>query len=549
MGADWTEKYRPQTLKDIVGNPGPATAMKQWAESWTKGIPEKRALVLIGSPGIGKTSSAEALAREMGWGLLEMNASDQRTGDAIKSVATKGSRFNTFDADGSYRSTGDGGRKLIVLDEADSLYGNSDRGAMPVINDLIRNTSQPLILIVNDFYALQRKSAAVKNDTLQITFRKPLATAIEKALRKICDGEGIECEEGVLAKVAANANGDLRAAVRDLQSLSPKGGLVTLKQAMTLSGRETRSDIFALVDAVYRKKDTVRARRLLAESDTDPETLSLWLDENMPYECHTKGDLVRCNEKLSKADIFLSRVKRRQYYGLWSYANDMMIDGVIGSLESDRVTYDRIRFPSYLTKMSRSKATRAVRNSLASKIGRATHTSAASILAGELDLFRTTAIQDEGFCVHLIKTAELTDEEVGFLIGEKMDSKKVKTLMATAFPDPEKDAPKKTTRSRKKTADDGAAEAPKTRKRTVRKAEEPAPAPVVKTVPPVAETVTVKTVEETKVKEPTPVVEATVAEPAEKPVEPVPEKTVAKKPAATKAAKPIAKGQRSLFDF
>jgi len=84
---DWTEKYRPQSLDDVIGNPGAVSTLKMWAESWNNGIPEKRAVVLIGTPGIGKTTSAEALARDMGWSIIEMNASDQRNADAIEDVA------------------------------------------------------------------------------------------------------------------------------------------------------------------------------------------------------------------------------------------------------------------------------------------------------------------------------------------------------------------------------------------------------------------------------------------------------------------------------
>ena len=152
MSPDWTEKYRPQTLDGVVGNPQAVNDLRTWAVQWNRGTPKYKAVVLMGPPGIGKTTSAEALARDMGWGIVEMNASDQRTGAEIERIAIKGSMFNTFGDDGMYMDSGRGMRKLIVLDEADSLFGNADRGAMPVINKLIKTSMQPVILIVNDFY-------------------------------------------------------------------------------------------------------------------------------------------------------------------------------------------------------------------------------------------------------------------------------------------------------------------------------------------------------------------------------------------------------------
>ncbi|MCL2786809.1 MAG: AAA family ATPase [Methanomassiliicoccaceae archaeon] len=202
MSEDWTEKYRPDGLSRIIGNPKAVSDLRGWAASWNSGTPDKRAAVLMGSPGVGKTSAAIALANEMGWDLVEMNASDQRTGDAIRSVALKGANFNTFSDSGSYLDVKEGGRKLIVLDEADNLFGREDRGALPAISELIRSAKQPVILIVNDFYELSRKSDAIKSGTLQITFMRPRSTEIVKALGTIAKSENISVSEEALSTIA-----------------------------------------------------------------------------------------------------------------------------------------------------------------------------------------------------------------------------------------------------------------------------------------------------------------------------------------------------------
>ena len=429
MSQDWTEKYRPARLDGVVGNPKAVGDLRAWASSWKTGVPDKRAVVLIGTPGIGKTSAALALANEMDWGIVEMNASDQRTGDAIRAVALKGAGTNTFTDSGEYRDTKDGGRKLIVLDEADSLFGREDRGALPVIAELIRETKQPVILIVNDFYALSRKSSAIKADTLQITFMRPRTESIVKALRNIAEAEGVSVTDPALTKMAENSNGDMRAAVRNLESLAHGKTAITEEDASRLSDRIIRKDIYDLMEATFRRGDAKDARRLMADVDEPPDHVLLWMDENLPYEFRDAGDLVRGYEKLSRADIFLGRVSRRQYYGFWSYAGDMMTSGLVTAKFSKLKNHDRFRFPTYLTKMSRSKSVRSIKGSLCLKIAAMTHTSTKRVADDVLSPLGIMMRNDPELRVQMVKSADLEAEELAFILNEKIDSKIVKDTM------------------------------------------------------------------------------------------------------------------------
>jgi len=446
MADDWTEKYRPKTLIEIVGNPGAAEQIRKWAEKWAQGNPSPRALTLIGTPGIGKTSAAEALAKDMGWDIVEMNASDQRNADAIKNIALRASQYNTFDDEGNFLSHTDGRLKLIVLDEADCLYGNSDRGAMPVIAELIKTARQPVILIANDGYGLNRKSSVIKDQTLQITFRRPTAASITKVVRNVAKSEGVEIEEDAAIRIADNASGDIRAALRDLQSLASGKTLVTADMANALSGREARSEMFDVVGAVYRRRDPELARKLYSQADTDPETLALWLSDNMPYECSNSGDLVRVSERLARADVYIGRVKKRMLYGFRSYAVDLMLQGIPESIRRSEPPRDRLRFPTYLMRMSRSKGSRALRASTASKLAAAMHTSSSRIINDVLPQLRFMLQNDAEMRRYYAHDIGLEPEELAFVLGVAVDKKIVKD--AYAEPKPEK-APKTTSRKKK----------------------------------------------------------------------------------------------------
>lgn len=429
MSEDWTEIYRPRSLAQIKGNPKAVRELTEWAQSWDKGKPIKKAVVLKGPSGVGKTSAALALANDMSWGLVEMNASDQRTGDAIRQVALRAAYSNTFTADGDYLASSSGGRKLILLDEADNLFGREDKGAIPAIVELIKETMQPVILIVNDFYELSRRSSALKSNTLQVSFYRPRSNEIAKVLAGISRNQNINISEKSLNIIAVNAAGDLRAAVRDMESLSLGRNHIEEQDALNLTGRIVRKDMYDLMDAILRSNDPMRAHRIMSEIDETPDHVMLWLDENMPYEYRDAGDLVRGYEKLSRADVFLGRVRKRQYYRFWSYASDLMSFGVSQASNHSRPDGQRFRFPNYLMKMSRSKSVRTMKDNVTAKIATHCHTSVSRGRNDILPYVQTMFKANFSFRSSMITVLDLDIEEVAFLMEEKIDSPNVKAAM------------------------------------------------------------------------------------------------------------------------
>ncbi|MFW5902616.1 MAG: replication factor C large subunit [archaeon] len=358
----WADQFTPKSLKEIVGHTTTVKKIRKWAEKWEEGEEKSKPLLLHGPPGSGKTATVEAIASEYNWETLEMNASDTRNKKNIERMLGDASKSRTIT----------GKKRLILIDEVDGLY-RQDHGGTRAINKILKETNFPVILTANDAYNQKIKSIRSKCNLTKV--RKVHPSTIAKLLKRIADQKGVEVKEETLKKIAENSDGDVRGAINDFQALAE--GRKKLKEGdIQITGKRNKKiDMFKAMEKILKGRNFKEAQESLMKLDESPDFTLKWIDENIPQQYEKPKDLAKAFEKLSRADIHLGRVYKRQKYGLWRYANVLMGPGVSLAKEEEYHGYTRYKFPSLIRKLGSTKSKRNTRDSIASKIGEKCHVS------------------------------------------------------------------------------------------------------------------------------------------------------------------------------
>lgn len=409
--ADWTEKYRPNSLSDIYGNKKQVQELDSWISSWEIG---GDAIVLHGPPGVGKTSAAHAAANDYNHDVVEVNASDKRTRADIEEFVGKATEFQNL---------GDDTKTVIVVDEADNLHGNHDRGGSKAITEIVKNSRTPVILIANDFYELSR---TLRNNSKEIEFEYVDESEIGKALRDVCEAEGISYDFESLKKFASQSKGDVRSAINDLKALTSGNNSLSESESNITGERSQKIGIFPYLDDLFKQYSAEEAYTNAREVDKTPDEMLRWIKDNV-YKVYDGDELADAYEFISNADVWLGRTYTTQEYKYWKYANQNLTAGVAASRTSQKGGWTRFGPPQY---HSTNKTSDEVCRKIGQKAGTSTAIAKRCILPFLSAL--THHCKPRELTVQMAAYYDLDEKEVSFVTGSGKTTNKVQDIVEDA---------------------------------------------------------------------------------------------------------------------
>lgn len=395
----WIKKYFPLKKDDFVGNSSEFSSVLNYVKNYSKG---NKPLFVYGGIGNGKTSSVYVVAEELGFELVELNASDTRSSSSItellSGVLNQGSLF--------------GNSKLILIDELDGLSGTKDRGAVPSLAKLISSSSFPVILVAQDAYVDKLKPLRKISELVEFN---PLSSEdIFSLLKRICVSEKVEFDESALQQLARISGGDARAAVNDLQSIASLGKIS--KDSVSMIGeRNSTKKIEDALTRIFKTTDVSVALPAFDDVVEDLDQVFLWVEENLPKEYLEPEHLAVAFDNVSLADVFRGRIRRWQYYRFYVYCYNLMTAGV--ALAKDKKYSSKVKYSqtSRLLKIWIYNNANAKKKSIASKVALKTHTSQKRAFSDVVPFLQGIFKKNKVLADKLSSEFDFADEEVNWL--------------------------------------------------------------------------------------------------------------------------------------
>ncbi|MBI3032336.1 replication factor C large subunit [Candidatus Woesearchaeota archaeon] len=403
MADTWIRKYQPKTTGEVIARQSSLQKLKDFVVNYN--TQKKKAVIIYGGSGSGKTCSVYALAHDLNYEILEINASDFRNKEAIEHLiggATK--QRSLFSVS-----------KVILVDEIDGLSGTKDRGGIAALISVIKESKFPVICTATDPY--DQKLNQLRKECELIEYQTLAYTSIFNCLKAICEKEKVQFDEMLLKSLARKADGDLRAGINDLQMLTHATKMLRKEDLDLISDRNKTETMFNALMKVFKTTDLETSKTAFENVAEDVDEIFLWLDENLPKEYVHPEDLARAYHYLSRADVYRGRIRRWQYWRFTVYILVLLSSGIALSKSEKYKGFVQYGPTKRILKLWQVNMKYAKRKAIAAKIAAKTHSSSRRVIQDTLLYVQVMMKKSKSYCDAFTKEFDLDQEEVGWIMS------------------------------------------------------------------------------------------------------------------------------------
>jgi replication factor C large subunit len=402
----WVESSRPRTVEELIGNEEARLAIIKWLAEWVIG---SKPLLLLGPPGVGKTTVVQALSFQFDYDLIEMNASDTRNREILLNRIIP-----------AFKNTSLLEKKMLLfLDEVDGISGRQDIGGIEYLVSVLKAPTIPVIMAANSRDTKIRDLAKISK---VIEFEPIHPRLLLLYINHILKKHNVTLSPEDKFSIVRSSNGDVRALLNNAQSISAGYDAykedsfdVDIKSAVNLFfsclSAEEAKKILSRTDAVYidprfgissdeRRRDIVNALfSSILSSRIDISILAIMLDI------------------LSKIDVLVGRMGTTRQWSLLKYFDTLIAYGLFYISRNKAIKYSQynMAWPLMGPILARGQSLKK----LAGDLAQAAHTSKSTFSTLYLPYLIQVMINNE-HDPRIFATSSNLDEKAGEVLAKEM---------------------------------------------------------------------------------------------------------------------------------
>ncbi len=333
----WTEKYRINTIDSFFGNEKERVNVIDWLDKWVKGT---KPLLLIGSPGTGKTSFVKSLTKYFDYDLIELNASDLRNKINLESIVDPIlSNHSVF-----------GKKILLFLDEVDGIAGRDDYGGVAYLVTVLKDSDIPIIMASNS------KGSKIKDiikNSKVVTFNPLSAFASYLLIQHVLNEEKKSLDESVKLDLIKQSKGDARSLLYGMQIILGGSPHIDFKARQEIPIEECVNNFFSTTGMFETKKmlSLSSIRYSTPKFGYSPEERNkdflnaLYTSIVSNHKILSSTDLAALLQQLSEVDLFVNKIYENRNWRLLKYANDILIWKMFNFSRFPSIRYNQYSIP------------------------------------------------------------------------------------------------------------------------------------------------------------------------------------------------------------